>query len=184
MNEQQTILRSVDRILGIDYYITGYASACQNGIPIDVDEKCILIMVKKQNTRKERMLDAIKESTEYVLRWQATNNIPKDVQRRNISGAEVWISSMERGMVDSIKTEECGKYPIFLLLVQNAVNRSVDLQNLMEYAKEQEIENIFGSALSIISDRLSNFDDIYGFHGPHDKDVIRSVDMALNTVLG
>ncbi len=184
MNNIQTVLRSIDRILGIDYYITGYASSCQNGMPIDVDERSILVMIKEQNTRKERMLQTIKDCTDLKVGWRPTNIIPEDVKRDTLFGVKVWISSVERGMVDSIKLDECGHYPIFLLLVQNILNRSIDLHKIMEYAEDQDIDHIFGPAILAISDRLSDIDLPINIKHGQDPEIRKSVNLALNTVLG
>ncbi|HHD15292.1 MAG TPA: hypothetical protein ENK47_01125 [Euryarchaeota archaeon] len=184
MNNIQTVLRSIDRILGIDYYITGYASACQNGMPIDVDERSILVMVKEHNKRKERMLQTIKDCTNLKVGWRPTNIIPEDVKRETLFGVEVWISSVERGMVDSIKLDECDHYPIFLLLVQNIVNGSIDLQKIMEYAEDQDMDHIFGPAILAISDRLSDIDLPINIKKGEDPEIRKSVNLALNTVLG
>ncbi|MGA1822843.1 MAG: hypothetical protein ACMUIG_09990 [Thermoplasmatota archaeon] len=184
MKDMMTVLRSIDRILGADYYITGYASACQNGMPIDVDEKCILIFVKGIDTRKERMLDAVALCTEHSIKWKGTERIPKNVQRTTLSGVDVWLSSVETAIVDSIKEQECGYYPIFLLMVQNILSGSLDLRILMEYAEDLGVKNIFSQALTIISDRVTDIGQAVKFNGKPDPEVARSVELALNTVLG
>ena len=184
MNDKMSVLRSIDRILGAEYYITGYASACQNGMPIDVDEKCMLIMVKGSNARKERMLGAIAQCTDHKVKWESTESIPKDVKRTLLFGTEVWISSPERGMVDSIKEQECSYYPIFLLMVQNIVGGSLDLRILMEYAEDSGVTNIFSQALTIVSDKVTDIGQAVKFNGKPDPEVARSVELALNTVLG
>jgi hypothetical protein len=184
MNNIQTVLRSIDRILGIDYYITGYTSACQNGMPIDVDERSILVMVREQNTRKERMLQTIKDCTDLNFGWRSTDIIPEDVKRDMLFGVEVWISSVERGIVDSIKLDECGYYPIFLILFQNIVNGSMDLQKIMEYAQDREVDHILGPAIYAISDRLNEIDLPINIKKGQDPEIKKSIDLALNTVLG
>lgn len=184
MNDPGTLFRTLDRILGDDYYISGYVSACQNGPPMDVEEKTVLIMVKGMDARKDRMVNTIAKCTEYHLKWEPTNWIPIDVQRRTVHGADVWISSLERGMVDSIKSGECGYYPIFLLLVQNIVNGSVDVKTLTDLSDENETAMIFKGALSIIDGRIPSFELPEGLLVSPDKEVSSTVEMALNTVLG
>ena len=143
---------------------------------------CLLLI--EPTKRKERMLDAIARCTDQKLRLRSTVRIPKDVQRTEIFGTDVWVSSVERGMIDSIVFEECSYYPIFLLLVQNIVNNSVDIRKVMEYADELNAAGTFGSAISIISDRLTDVDSPIEFKGDQDSEVTRSVNLALNTVLG
>ena len=186
LDDQGKVLEILDRINGDGYYLTGYTGACQNGPPIDYDRPSIMIAVLDLDTRKRRKMRSISECSDVDIRWFKTEMIPDDVRRDTVSGAEIWLASLERSMVDCHAMEECEPYPIVLLLIQNMVDGSVDIEKLMRIAREEGCSGFFEKVLIELSNGKLKIPKglLVRMKAGPDKNIERAVKNAWNTVMG
>lgn len=186
LDDQGSVLEILDRINGDGYYLTGYAGACQNGPPIDYDISSIMIAVLDLETRKKRKMQSISECSKVDVRWFKTDRIPDDVRRDMVFGTEIWLASIERSLVDCHAMGECEPYPIVLLLVQNMVDGSVDIEKLMKLAQEAGCSVFFEKVMIELSNsKLGIPEELLGrMKAGSDTNIERVVKSALNTVMG
>jgi hypothetical protein len=137
-NDHRILLDRINSLLRNDYYITGYIAACQNGPPIDHEQRTILVAVFKKSARIENYLKTLAEITPIRLSWFFIEKIPKDVKRQKIFNSKVWLASIERGIVDCIEQHDCDIYPIILLILQNIIENTLDKKKLIEIAQKKD----------------------------------------------
>ena len=186
LEDQGSILEILDRINGDEYYLTGYTGACQNGPPIDYDIPSIMIAVLNPDTRKKRKIRSVSECSDVGISWFKTEGIPDDVRRDTAFGTEAWLASLERSLVDCYKMEECEPYPIVLLLIQNMVDGSLDVEKLMKIAREEGCSDLFENVMIELSNKKLKIPE--GLLGRKktdpDPSIKRVVKNAWNTVMG
>ena len=124
LQDLDDVLERIDAILGNEYYITGYLAARQHGTAIDYDDDSILVAFfgKEKEGQTTRLLAALSAATPIKITWMSVENIPKEITRKHIFGSDIWIASVERGILDSIKQHD---FPV-------SANLSILLQNLLE----------------------------------------------------
>ncbi len=137
IDDHRILLERINTLFGNDYYITGYIAACQNGPPIDHDQKSALaaVLSLNQNTHWINYLQALSEVTNIKLKWFNVKTIPNDVKREKILGSNIWLASVERGIVDCVVHHDCDLYPTILLLLQNMSEKNIDGEKLKNMAK-------------------------------------------------
>ncbi len=145
---QQTLLNRIDTLFGNDYYITGYLAARQNGPPVDHDQDSALITVLNPNAKSSIHLMTLFAVSPTELVWHPTEGIPDDITRQDIYDANVWIASVERGLVDCYQYKDCTTYVTALLLLQNIMNGSIKISTLVHIAEDNGVGDDFIILLS------------------------------------
>jgi len=145
LDDHRILLERINTLFGNDYYITGYIAACQNGPPIDHEQNSALIAVLdlNQNNHWKNYLQALSEVTSIKLAWFDNNTIPKDVKHVRILGSNIWLASVERGIVDCIVNQDCDLYPAILLLLQNMSEENIDGEMLKSIALKNKVQEFF-----------------------------------------
>ena len=156
------------------------------GPPIDYNKASILIAILNQDTRKKRQIRTISECSDVDIRWFKTESIPDDVRRDTAFGKEIWLASLERSLVDCHAMEECEPYPIVLLLIQNMVDGSVDIEKLMRFAREEECSGFFEKVMIELSNRELKIPKelLVRMKADPDPNIKIVVKNAWNTVMG
>jgi hypothetical protein len=180
-------LQRIDYLFGNRYYIGGFHSARGSVVPLDYDTDSILLNIKDPSRKDRIRLEAVGKISGLNFIIRSIEIMPVDVKRENLYDSEVWISSIERGMVEAFETLDCTDYGAHLLLVQNLIEGGIDLNTLIDYSTEHGSQNKISSTVLVISrkigimipDRISRL----GMEQPELVDH-HSLDLALNTVIG
>ncbi len=180
-------LQRIDYLFGNGYYIGGFHSARGSVVPLDYDTDSILLNIKDPSRKDRIRLEAVGKISGLNFIIRSIEIMPVDVKRENLYDSEVWISSIERGMVEAFETLDCTDYGAHLLLVQNLIEGGIDLNTLIDYSTEHGLQNKISSTVLVISrkigimipDRISRL----GMEQPGLVDH-HSLDLALNTVIG
>jgi DNA-binding Lrp family transcriptional regulator len=134
------VLGRVDVLLGDNYYITGYLAARQYGTAVDYDRDFILVAYAKGDpkTKQAMLLTALSRATPVEMAWMRVGSVPKDVMRKKVLGSEVWLASLERGIMDSLARRDFPAPAALSILLQNLLDGNVDVGRLRAVARESE----------------------------------------------
>jgi len=146
------VLAAVDRICGDKYYIGAFTAARQRITPVDYDPPIYVVSILKEHFKRLHSYlrtlgklanikvyekELIGEPGEITIIADSCESIPPDVVRTDFLGAEVWIASVERGIIECL----AGKTPFtlygaYLVLLQNRLDNALDIAFLKKLAKE------------------------------------------------
>ncbi|MBU4373805.1 MAG: hypothetical protein KKD69_00265 [Euryarchaeota archaeon] len=149
----EDILAAVDRICGDKYYIGAFTAARQRITPIDYDPPIYAINILKEHYKrfyprlktlgklaniKVYENEVAREPGEITIVTDACEGIPPDVVRTDFLGIEVWIASVERGIVECLtRKTSFTLYGTYLVLLQNRLDNALDIAFLKKLAKEE-----------------------------------------------
>ncbi len=165
----QDVLKMVDRICGDNYYLGAFTAARQGITPVDYDPSVYMVNILKKHYPRlsprvkalgklpgVRVYESMGEAGEMTIIANACENIPPDVKRNDYLNVEVWIASVERGIIECLT----GKTPfilygIYLALLQNRLDNVMDTAYFRKLAIE---ENCLPLVLSV----MSEFNEVSG----------------------
>jgi hypothetical protein len=138
LQDLDEVLDRIDALLGDDYYVTGYLAARQHGTAIDYDLDSILIAFtgKEREGETTRLLAALSSATPIKMTWLCVEDIPKEITRRHIFGSDIWIASLERGILDSLAQRDFPISADLAILLQNLLDGNIDKVRLKAVAEE------------------------------------------------
>lgn len=198
----QDVLLAVHRICGDNYYIGAFTAARQRISPIDYDPPIYLVNILK--SRCKRLYPRLKalgklanikvyerimgEAGDITIILRTCDSIPPDVIKIDFLGAEVWVASAERGIIECLTSETpFNLYGIYLSLLQNRLDNALDIVYLKRLAEEKEV-------LPQVLATMSKFNELIGKDlfelTPEEKSMVKGkVDVkeikhAVNTVMG
>ncbi|MEM4308559.1 MAG: hypothetical protein QXU48_05805 [Thermoplasmata archaeon] len=128
----KSVFSRIDQLLGDNYYIGGFWAARQKTVPIDYETNAVLLQILGTNKKIKKRLEALSKVSGMEFRIREIQRIPEDVGKREIFGVEVWVASVERGIVEAFQFVDCSEYGAYLVLVQNLVERTIRKEKLME----------------------------------------------------
>lgn len=205
----QDVLGLVDKNCGDKYYIGSFTAARQAITPVDYDPTTYVVRILKKSYPKFypriRALGKlpgveveVKEKTMTgdagdvaTLVVAACESIPPDVKRVDFLGTQVWMASIERGIVECLAGDTAFTiYGAYLALLLNGMEGAIDLPYLKKLAED-------GNSLPHALAAMLEFNDASGRDvfeltenekavarkagGAVDKKEIRH---AINTVIG
>ncbi len=139
------ILRRIDDICGDDYYIGHFIAAKNLITPIDYDSPVVVVNILKDvYDRHMKRLGGLKDiSPQSKLVFSETSNMPVDIYRGEVLGVEIWLASIERGAVECLadETRNITTYGSYLILVQNAIDGTMDIKRLKKIASESHMRS-------------------------------------------
>lgn len=158
------VLRLVDRSCDDSYYIGAFTAARQAITPTDYDPSIYAVRILGKFYRRlcprikalgklsgVRVYEnAIGEETGDVatLVVAARESIPPDVKRTGFLNTEVWMASVERGLIECLVGDTpFAVYGAYLALLLNAVDGTIDLPYFKKLASEG---NCLPKVLSIL----------------------------------
>lgn len=159
----QDVLKLVDRICSDNYYLGAFTAARQRITPVDYDPQIYMVNILKKHypglsprvmvlgkLSGVRVYEKIGEAGEMTIIANACENIPPDVKRIDYLNVEVWIASVERGIIECLT----GKTPFtlygtYLALLQNRLDNVMDQDYLKKLAIE---ENCLPRFLAVMSE--------------------------------
>ena len=165
----QDILKLIDRICGDNYYIGAFTAARQRITLVDYDPQIFMVNILKKRYPKlsprvmvlgklsgVRVNDKMGLAGEMTIIANACENIPPDIKRIDYLNVEIWMASVERGIIECLT----GKTPfilygIYLALLQNRLDNVMD----MEYLKKLAIEE---KCLPRVLAVMSEFNEVSG----------------------
>ena len=196
------ILSAVDRICGDGYYIGAFTAARATITPVDYDPPFYLVNVleagwarlsprlralgRLDNIRVgEKGTDGTGDVTLVLARCQ---KIPPDAARTRVQGADVWLCSVERGIVECLaRKTPFSDYGTYLALLQNRLDGALDTKRLCDTARE---ENVLQKLLAVAAalDRAAG-KRLFGLGGRKSRAEGGAVNEkeirnAVNTVMG
>jgi hypothetical protein len=200
----QDVLKIVDRICGDNYYLGAFTAARQRITPVDYDPQIYMVNILKKHypglsprimalgkLPRVSVYENMEEAREMTIIVNTCENIPLDVKRIDYLNVEVWIASVERGIIECIK----GKTPFtmygaYLALLQNMLDNVIDLEYFRKLAIE---ENCLFDVLSV----MQEFNEVSGKEifslTQEEKNMVRKaretvdkkeIKHAINTVMG
>lgn len=165
------ILAAVDMICGDEYYIAAFTAARQRITPIDYDPPIYMVNIPRAHYKrlyprlktlgklaniKVYEKEATGELGEITVITNICESIPPDAARTALLGAEVWIASVERGLIECLTMKTpFTLYGTYLVFLQNRLDNVLDLAYLKKLAEE---ENFLPQVLEI----MLKFNDIAG----------------------
>ncbi len=198
----QDVLAAVDRICGDKYYLGSFTAARRKINPVDYDPPVYAVNILKDHYKhlypRLRVLGKIAnikvyeknmdEAGDVTIITYACNNIPPDIVRTDFLGIEVWVASVERGIIEClVRKTPFTLYGAYLALLQNRLDNVLDIAYFKKLAQEEGL-------LSLILAVMKKFNEIRGkrlfevtgkeqtmAHGWVDEKEIRH---AINTVMG
>ncbi|MDO8728166.1 MAG: hypothetical protein Q7J35_19095 [Candidatus Methanoperedens sp.] len=165
----QDVLKLIDRICGDNYYIGAFTAARQRITPVDYDPQIYMVHILKKRYPElsprvmvlgklsgVRVYDQTGQAGEMTIIANACENIPPDVKRIDYLNAEIWMASVERGIIECLT----GKTPFilygaYLALLQNRLDNVMDLEYFRKLAIE---ENCLPRVLAV----MSEFNEVSG----------------------
>jgi hypothetical protein len=159
----QDVLKMVDRICGDNYYLGAFTGARQSITPVDYDPQIYIVNILKKHYPKlsprvmtlnklpgVRVYEKMGEAGEMTIIANACKNIPPDVKRIDYLNVDVWIASVERGIIECLT----GKTPFtlygtYLALLQNRLDNVIDPAYFRKLAVE---ENCLALVLAVMSE--------------------------------
>ena len=137
LQDLEGVLDRIDALLGDGYYLTGYLAARQHGTAIDYDKDSILVAYIEKGSEGEttRLLPALSRATPIDMAWFHVKHIPKEIIRRRIYGSDIWIASLERGILDSLVQQDFPTSAILTLLLQNLLDRNINKERFKTIAE-------------------------------------------------
>jgi hypothetical protein len=192
LQDPQEVLERIDALLGDDYYISGYLAARQHGAAIDYDADSILVAVldKGRAAHATRLLAALSAATPVKLTWMLVDTIPREIARKHIYGCDIWIASVERGILDSIKQRDFPAWANLTLFLQNLLDGNIKKERLVAIAQELGIwdrtclivQTFNKGAKRVLLPLTAQERGLAGRTA--DKETVESAKGALNSVLG
>lgn len=200
----QDVLKMVNRICGDNYYIGAFTAARQRITPVDYDPQIYMVNILKKNypilssrimvlgkLHKVRVYEKMEEASEMTVIVNTCESIPPDVKRIDYLNVEVWIASVERGIIECLtRNTPFTKYGTYLALLQNMLDNDIDLEYFRKLAVE---ENCLALVLSVMSEfNEVSGKEIFPLTG-EERDVDRKgkatvdkkeIKHAINTVMG
>jgi hypothetical protein len=166
----QDVLAAVHRICGDNYYIGAFTAARQRITPVDYDPPIYLVNILKEHYK--RLCPRIKalgklanikvyeknmgEAGDITIITRACESIPPDIIRTDFLGAEVWIASIERGIIECLTgITPFTSYGVYLSLLQNRLDNALDIVYFKKLAEEEEV-------LPLVFAIMSKFNDFMG----------------------
>ncbi len=200
----QDVLGLVDMNCGDKYYIGAFTAARQAITPVDYDPSTYVVRILKKfypklypRIRALGKLPGVKVEENPMtggevatLVVEACESIPPDVKRVDFLGTGVWMASIERGIVECLVAGNTTFtiYGTYLALLQNGIEKAVDLPYLKKLAKDA---NILPGVLAVMLEfndasgrdifELSENEKVVARRATADKNEIRR---AINTVIG
>lgn len=170
LRTSQDVLAAVDRICGDNYYIGAFTATRQKISPVDYDPPVYLVNVLKDSYK--RLYPRLKtlgklanikvydksmgEAGDVTIILRECESIPPDILRTDFLGAEVWMASVERGIIECLTGETpFTLYGIYLSLLQNRLDNAIDIDYFKRLAEEGEVLPL---ALAI----MSKFNEVMG----------------------
>ncbi len=200
----QDILKMVDRICGDSYYLGSFTAARQRITPVDYDPQIYMVNILKKHYPSflprimalgklpgVRVHENMGEEGDMIIIASACENIPPDVKRIDYLNVEVWIASVERGIIECLT----GKTPFtlygaYLALLQNMLDNVIDPEYFRKIAID---ENCLPQILSV----MSEFNEVSGKEiftlTQKERSMVRKdkaavdkkeINHAINTVMG
>jgi hypothetical protein len=148
------ILAAVDRICGDGYYIGAFTAARARITPVDYDPPFYLVNVLEAGwarlcprLRALGRLDNVRVGEDgtdgtgdVTLILASCSKIPSDAARTQVRGADVWLCSAERGIVECLaRKTPFSEYGAYLALLQNRVDGVLDVKRLCNLANEENV---------------------------------------------
>lgn len=200
----QDVLKMVDRICGDNYYFGAFTAARQRITPIDYDPQIYMVNILKKHypglsTRvmalgklpRVSVYENMEEAREMTIIVNTCENIPPDVKKNDYLNVEVWIASVERGIIECLT----GKTPFtiygtYLALLQNMLDNVMDPEYFRKLAIEanclphvlavmQEFNEVSGKEIFALTQEDRNM--VRKTRATVDKKEIKHV---INTVMG
>jgi len=150
----KNILGVIDGIFGDNYYVGFFTAASRRITPIDYNPEIYVINVLKdvceEGVRKLKVFDKLPEidvnrENDGMIKIHSLEckSIPDDVIRDEIQGNEVWICSIERGIVECFTDRGTyfSRYGCCLSLLQNSIDHVIDEKILLSIAEEEGIKD-------------------------------------------
>ncbi len=170
LRTSQDVLAAVDRICGDNYYIGTFTAARQKISPVDYDPPIYVVNILKGHYK--RLYPRLKtlgklanikvydksmgESGDVTIILRVCESIPPDVIRIDFFGAEVWMASIERGIIECLTMETpFTLYGVYLSLLQNRLDNALDIVYLKRLAEEEGI-------LPLVLAIMSKFNELMG----------------------
>lgn len=151
LTDMKSVLSRIDEILSDGYYMGGFWGARQKIIPIDYETKSLRINILALNKKIKKRLIALSSISELNFILKNIEKMPKDVICAELFGAEIWVASIERGIIESLQFEDCSAYGAYLVMIQNLIDRTVEKEKLMEISKEYGLHEKILAALQAIN---------------------------------
>lgn len=152
LHTSQDVLAALDRICGDNYYLGAFTAARQNISPVDYDPPIYAVNILKDHYKRLNLrlmalgkLANIKvyekkigEAGDITIITYPCDSIPPDIIRSDFLGVEVWIASVERGLIECINRETpFTLYGAYLALLQNRLDNVIDIAILKKLAEEE-----------------------------------------------
>jgi hypothetical protein len=166
----QDVLVAVHRICGDNYYVGAFTAARQKITPVDYDPSVYMINILKENYKRlyprlktlGRLANIkvyeknIGEAGDINIILRICESIPPDIIRTDFLGAEVWMASIERGIIECLTMETpFTLYGVYLSLLQNRLDNALDIVYLKRLAEEEGI-------LPLVLAIMSKFNELMG----------------------
>jgi hypothetical protein len=202
LRTSQDVLAAVDRICGDNYYIGAFTAARQKISPVDYDPPVYLVNILKGHYK--RLYPRLKtlgklanikvydksmgEAGDVTIILCECESIPPDIIRTDFLGAEVWMASVERGIIECLTDETSFTlYGIYLSLLQNRLDNAVDIVNLKRLAEEEGVLPLVFAIMSKFNEVMGK--DLFELTSEEKKNAKCKVDEkeikhAVNTVMG
>lgn len=187
----KNILGTVDSILKDEYYLGFYTAARKKITPIDYDPQIYTLKILNKEydkaIKKLKIFNGLKEigvqkdGLIQIIPLKC-KQIPKDVVREELFNNEIWICSIERGIVECFTKENkyFSRYGSCLVLLQNKMEDTLNEKLLVEIAQEEDIKDelikTMGYFNYLLKKRL--------FNAEPKKTPLKEVSQAVNTVIG
>lgn len=198
----QDVLATVDRICGDNYYIGAFTAARQKISPVDYDPPIYVVNILKSHYK--RLYPRIKalgklanikvyeksmgEAGDITIILRTCESIPPDIVRAGFLGAEVWMASVERGIIECLIMETpFALYGVYLSLLQNRLDNALDIVYLKRLAKEEDVLPLVLAVMSKFNELMGK--DLFELTSKEKRKARGRVDEkeikhAVNTVMG
>lgn len=185
MNLIGDVLHRLDILFGNRYYIGGFQAASRTITPIDYVSDTILIHIRDLTERDRTRIQAIENISDIEIIPMNLDRMPLCIIRDRIHGMEVWTAPVERAQVEAFIHGDCTSYAAHLVLLQNMMVGDIDLERLMEMAKNEDMAGTMAATLLRFSKRTSiRIPPWIEALGRENEAKLNDCDMALNTVIG
>ncbi|MBN1389257.1 MAG: hypothetical protein JXA22_01300 [Candidatus Thermoplasmatota archaeon] len=185
MNLIGDVLHRLDILFGNRYYIGGFQAAARTITPIDYVSDTILIQIRDLTERDRTRIKAIENISGIEIIPLNLDRMPLDMTRDRIHGIEVWTATVERGQIETFIHGDCTSYGAHLALLQNMMGGDIDLQRLMEIAKNAGMTGNMAATLLRFSRRTSiQIPEWIEALGRDNEANLHDCDLVLNAVIG
>lgn len=202
LRTSKDVLLAIDRICGDNYYIGAFTAARQKISPVDYDPPIYMVNIMEEHYKRlyPRLKtlgklanvrvyeESMGESGDITIILRSCESIPPDVIRAEFLGAEVWMTSVERGIIECLLGETpFTSYGVYLSLLQNRLDDALDIDYFKKLAEENDV-------LPLVLAIMSKFNELMGKDlfelKPEEKTKARArfdekeIRHAVNTVMG